>query len=29
LTIAAALLLIGNVLSDIIVALIDPRVKFN
>ena len=29
LTIAAALLLIGNVLSDIIVAIIDPRVKFN
>ncbi|MFP6873489.1 MAG: ABC transporter permease [Verrucomicrobiales bacterium] len=29
LTIAAALLLIGNILSDMIVALIDPRVKFN
>lgn len=28
-TIAAGLLLIGNILSDIIVALIDPRVKFN
>lgn len=28
LTIAATLLLIGNILSDIIVALIDPRVKF-
>ncbi len=29
LTIAASLLLIGNILSDIIVAAIDPRVKFD
>jgi len=29
LTIAAALLLLGNILSDFIVALIDPRVKFH
>jgi microcin C transport system permease protein len=29
LTIAAALLLIGNIVSDIIVAAIDPRVKFD
>ena len=29
LSIAAALLMLGNILSDIIVALIDPRVKFN
>ncbi len=28
-TIAAGLLLVGNILSDIIVALIDPRVKFD
>ena len=28
-TIAAALLLLGNILSDILVALIDPRVKFH
>ncbi len=29
LTIGAALLMLGNILSDIIVALVDPRVKFN
>ena len=29
LTIAAFLLVVGNILSDLIVALIDPRVKFN
>ena len=29
LTIAAFLLIIGNILSDLIVAMIDPRVKFN
>lgn len=29
LTIAAFLLIVGNILSDFIVALIDPRVKFN
>ena len=29
LSIAAALLMIGNILSDMMVALIDPRVKFN
>jgi len=28
-TLAAALMLIGNILSDIIVAFVDPRVKFN
>ena len=29
LTIAAFLMLIGNILSDIIVAMIDPRIKFH
>ena len=29
LTIAAFLLIVGNILSDLIVAMIDPRVKFN
>jgi len=29
LTISAFLLLLGNILSDVIVALIDPRIKFN
>ena len=29
LTIAAFLLVVGNILSDLIVAMIDPRVKFN
>jgi microcin C transport system permease protein len=29
LTIAAFLMLIGNIISDIIVAMIDPRIKFN
>ena len=29
LTIAAFLLIVGNIISDLIVALIDPRVKFN
>jgi microcin C transport system permease protein len=29
LTIAAFLMLLGNVLSDIIVAMVDPRIKFN
>ncbi|MFT4547553.1 MAG: ABC-type dipeptide/oligopeptide/nickel transport system permease component [Verrucomicrobiales bacterium] len=29
LSIGAMLLLIGNILSDFIVALIDPRVKFH
>ena len=29
LTIAALLLIVGNILSDLIVAMIDPRVKFN
>ncbi len=29
LTIAAFLMLVGNILSDVIVALIDPRIKFN
>jgi len=29
LTISAFLLIVGNILSDLIVALIDPRVKFN
>jgi microcin C transport system permease protein len=29
LTIAALLLVVGNILSDLIVAMIDPRVKFN
>ena len=29
LIIAATLLIIGNILSDLIVALIDPRVKFH
>ena len=29
LTIAAFLLVLGNILSDLIVAMVDPRVKFN
>jgi len=29
LTIAAFLMVLGNILSDIIVAMIDPRIKFN
>jgi microcin C transport system permease protein len=29
LTIAAFLLVLGNILSDMIVAMVDPRVKFN
>lgn len=29
LTIAALLILLGNIISDVIVALIDPRIKFN
>ena len=29
LTISAFLMLLGNILSDIIVAMIDPRIKFN
>lgn len=29
LTIAALLMLIGNILSDVVVALVDPRIKFN
>ena len=29
LTIAAFLMLLGNVLSDMIVAMVDPRIKFN
>jgi len=29
LTISAFLMLVGNILSDIIVAFVDPRIKFN
>jgi len=29
LTIAAFLMLLGNIISDMIVAMIDPRIKFN
>jgi microcin C transport system permease protein len=29
LTISAFLMLIGNILSDIIVAMVDPRIKFS
>jgi microcin C transport system permease protein len=29
LSIAALLMLLGNVLSDLIVAMVDPRIKFN
>ena len=29
LTISAFLMLLGNILSDLIVAMIDPRIKFN
>ena len=29
LTVAAFLLVLGNILSDFIVAMVDPRVKFN